>query len=192
MGIGILPCALIRYSLWASSGIRIRSLCLSRAPTPLLQYSGLGCPHTNGQNRQSQYQPAILDDFIFASFRLFFNCTVAFPFKKGYTPVRRKRKFEISLWLFEKITVNGPYVKSRPAVKIPVTLSTPGTTLRERKFAGGPLQLFEKSAFIGQELQKAERFHSMIYFHRSMGGEFFTGGFVGRSRDVRIGDGTCA
>jgi len=82
VGIGILPCPLIRYSLWASSGIRIRSLCLSRAPTPLLQYSGLGCPHTNGQNRQCQYQPAILDDFIFVSFRLFFNCTVAFPLKK--------------------------------------------------------------------------------------------------------------
>jgi len=38
----------------------------------------------------------------------------------------------ISLWVFEKIFVDELYVKARTAAKIPVTLSTPETTLRER------------------------------------------------------------
>ena len=75
--------------------------------------------------------------------------------------------------MFEKITANELYVKSRPAAKIPVTLSTPETTLRIRKFAGGPLQFFERPAFIEEDLQKAKRFLSMIFFTVSWKADFF-------------------
>jgi hypothetical protein len=73
--------------------------------------------------------PTILDDFIFASFRPLFYYTVAFQSKK-VTPLSEEK---VNLgYPFGCLKKSSPsYVKSRPAAKIPVTLSTPGTTLRE-------------------------------------------------------------